>query len=68
MTRDAQFEALASMWADVFEDAQVLCRWLHGNGHADEATLAAAQRAFLEDEDPRSLVADPPIGAFALSQ
>jgi hypothetical protein len=67
MTRDAQFAALASMWADVFEDAQVVCRWLQSNGRADAATIAAAHRALLEDETPSNLVANASGGVLALS-
>jgi hypothetical protein len=55
MTREAQFEALASMWAEAHEDARMLCHWLQGEGQPNPEVLAAAQRALLMDEDPCGL-------------
>jgi hypothetical protein len=66
MTREAQFEALATMWAGVHQDAQTLCHGLHGNGRDDTQVLAAAHRALLADEDPRGVRTTPADQGLAL--
>jgi hypothetical protein len=68
VTREAQFEALASMWAEAHEDARMLYSWIHGVGQPDPGVIAAAQRLLLADEDPRGLLTQAEADHLALAR